>query len=186
MALAMEGHGLPRPRFGEAGSEFRVTLMGPIALIPQITREQRYQRPVRSLREAHAQALGEHLQVLLAAYQDVLLAREAEGGLAEAGPGDEPAHIRRPGQARLGGLDPGQEALQVSSTGGLVLPLDLNHPGGIAGRYGVQFDLAIGGLMGNHLPEGGQLDFIGIYLLTPYALRAHVSLCRRGYAGPLT
>jgi ATP-dependent DNA helicase RecG len=29
MALAMEGHGLPRPRFEEVGSEFRVTLMGP-------------------------------------------------------------------------------------------------------------------------------------------------------------
>lgn len=29
MALAMEGHGLPRPHFGEVGSEFRVTLMGP-------------------------------------------------------------------------------------------------------------------------------------------------------------
>ena len=29
MALAMEGHGLPRPRFEELGSEFRVTLMGP-------------------------------------------------------------------------------------------------------------------------------------------------------------
>jgi len=28
MALAMEGHGLPRPQFEEAGSEFRVTLMG--------------------------------------------------------------------------------------------------------------------------------------------------------------
>ena len=29
MALAMEGHGLPRPRFEEVGSEFGVTLMGP-------------------------------------------------------------------------------------------------------------------------------------------------------------
>ena len=29
MALAMEGYGLPRPRFEEVGSEFRVTLMGP-------------------------------------------------------------------------------------------------------------------------------------------------------------
>lgn len=29
MALAMEGHGLPRPQFEEMGSEFRVTLMGP-------------------------------------------------------------------------------------------------------------------------------------------------------------
>jgi len=29
MALAMEGHGLPRPRFEEVGSEFRVALMGP-------------------------------------------------------------------------------------------------------------------------------------------------------------
>lgn len=29
MALAMEGHGLPRPQFEEVGSEFRVTLMGP-------------------------------------------------------------------------------------------------------------------------------------------------------------
>lgn len=29
MGLAMEGHGLPRPRFEEMGSEFRVTLMGP-------------------------------------------------------------------------------------------------------------------------------------------------------------
>lgn len=29
MALAMEGHGLPRPWFEEVGSEFRVTLMGP-------------------------------------------------------------------------------------------------------------------------------------------------------------
>lgn len=29
MTLAMEGHGLPRPRFEEVGSEFRVTLMGP-------------------------------------------------------------------------------------------------------------------------------------------------------------
>jgi len=28
MALAMEGHGLPRPRFEEVGSEFRVTLVG--------------------------------------------------------------------------------------------------------------------------------------------------------------
>ncbi len=29
MALAMEAHGLPRPRFEEVGSEFRVTLIGP-------------------------------------------------------------------------------------------------------------------------------------------------------------
>lgn len=29
MALAMEGHGLPRPHFEEVGSEFRVALMGP-------------------------------------------------------------------------------------------------------------------------------------------------------------
>lgn len=29
MALAMEGHGLPRPQFEEVGSEFRVILMGP-------------------------------------------------------------------------------------------------------------------------------------------------------------
>jgi len=29
MALAMEGHGLPRPRFEEMGSGFQVTLMGP-------------------------------------------------------------------------------------------------------------------------------------------------------------
>jgi len=29
MALAMEGHGLPRPWFEEVGSEFRVKLMGP-------------------------------------------------------------------------------------------------------------------------------------------------------------
>ena len=29
MTLAMETHGLPRPRFEEVGSEFRVTLMGP-------------------------------------------------------------------------------------------------------------------------------------------------------------
>jgi len=29
MALGMEGHGLPRPRFEGGGSEFRVTLMGP-------------------------------------------------------------------------------------------------------------------------------------------------------------
>ncbi len=29
MSLTMAGHGLSRPRFGEVGSEFRVTLMGP-------------------------------------------------------------------------------------------------------------------------------------------------------------
>jgi hypothetical protein len=39
--------------------------------------------------EADAKLLGQRLQVLFAAHQDVFLARETEGGLAEAGPGDE-------------------------------------------------------------------------------------------------
>jgi hypothetical protein len=60
------------------------------------------------------------------------------------------------GQGSLGAPNTGQEALQVGSTGGLVLPLDLDHPRSITHRHGVQLDLAVGGLVGSHLLECGQ------------------------------
>lgn len=72
MALAMEGHGLPRPQFEEAGSEFRVTLMGP----GERFMEEVAARPAwaEGLNERQVEAVlyvGEHGRITNREYQDL-------------------------------------------------------------------------------------------------------------------
>ncbi len=72
MALAMEGHGLPRPLFEEIGSEFRVTLMGP----GQRFMEEVAARPTwtEGLNERQIEAVlyvGEHGRITNREYQDL-------------------------------------------------------------------------------------------------------------------
>ncbi len=73
MTLAMEGHGLPRPRFEEVGSEFRVTLMGP----GKRFMEEEARRPAwaEGLNERQVEAVlyvGEHEQISRGEYAELL------------------------------------------------------------------------------------------------------------------
>jgi predicted HTH transcriptional regulator len=73
MGLAMEGHGLPRPRFEEVGSEFRVTLMGP----GERFMEEATARPawVEGLNERQVEAVlyvGEHERISRGEYAKLL------------------------------------------------------------------------------------------------------------------
>lgn len=73
MALAMEGHGLPRPRFEEVGSEFRVTLIGPgERFMDEVT-----VRPAwaKGLSERQVEAVlyaGKYGQITTAEYRDLV------------------------------------------------------------------------------------------------------------------
>jgi len=72
MALAMEGHGLPRPHFEEVGSEFRVALMGP----GERFMEEVAARPAwaEGLNERQVEAVlyvGEHGRISNREYQDL-------------------------------------------------------------------------------------------------------------------
>jgi predicted HTH transcriptional regulator len=73
MAADMEAHGLPRPRFEEVGSEFRVTLMGPGEQFMQNMKA----RPTwaESLNERQLEAVlyaGEHGRITTAEYGDLV------------------------------------------------------------------------------------------------------------------
>jgi len=73
MALAMEAHGLPRPRFEEVGSEFRVTLMGP----GERFMEETMVRPAwaKGLNERQVEAVlyvGEHERISRGEYAKLL------------------------------------------------------------------------------------------------------------------
>jgi len=72
MALAMEEHGLPRPRFEEVGSEFRVRLMGP----GERFMEEVGERPAwtQGLSERQVEAVlyvGEHGRITNREYRDL-------------------------------------------------------------------------------------------------------------------
>ena len=72
MALAMEAHGLPCPRFEEVGSEFRVTLMGP----GERFMEEAMVRPAwaEGLNERQVEAVlyvGEHGRITNREHQDL-------------------------------------------------------------------------------------------------------------------
>ncbi|MBC8264683.1 MAG: putative DNA binding domain-containing protein [Anaerolineales bacterium] len=72
MALAMEAHGLPRPRLEEVGSEFRVTLIGP----GERFMEEAISLPAwaEGLRERQVEAVlyvGEHGRITNREYQDL-------------------------------------------------------------------------------------------------------------------
>lgn len=72
MALAMEAHGLPRPRFEEVGSEFRVTLVGP----GERFMEEVATRPAwaEGLNERQVEAVlyvGEHARITNREYRDL-------------------------------------------------------------------------------------------------------------------
>lgn len=72
MAQAMAEHGLPRPRFEDVGSEFRVTLVGP----GERFMEEVGKRPAwaKGLNERQVEAMlyaGEHGRITNRAYQDL-------------------------------------------------------------------------------------------------------------------
>ncbi|MBU1662006.1 MAG: helix-turn-helix domain-containing protein [Chloroflexi bacterium] len=72
MALAMEAHGLPRPRFEYVGSEFRVTLIGP----GERFMEEMVGRPAwaKGLKERQLEAVlfvGEHGRITTAEYRNL-------------------------------------------------------------------------------------------------------------------
>ncbi len=73
MAADMEAHGLPRPRFEEVGSEFRVTLLGPgehfMAEVGELPpwAEGLHQRQVEAVLYA-----GEHGRITTAEYGDLV------------------------------------------------------------------------------------------------------------------
>jgi len=73
MALAMEGHGLPRPRFEEVGSEFRVTLMGPgERFMKEVTVQPAW---AKDLNERQIEAIlyvGEHGRITNREYRELL------------------------------------------------------------------------------------------------------------------
>jgi ATP-dependent DNA helicase RecG len=72
MALAMEGHGLPRPRFEEVGSEFRVALMGPgERFMEEVTIRPTW---AKSLSERQVEAVlyvGKYGRITTAEYRDL-------------------------------------------------------------------------------------------------------------------
>jgi ATP-dependent DNA helicase RecG len=72
MALAMEGYGLPRPRFEEVGSEFRVTLMGPgRRFMEEVTARPAWAKGLKERQVEAVLYVGEHGRITNREYRDL-------------------------------------------------------------------------------------------------------------------
>lgn len=72
MALAMEGYGLPRPRFEEVGSEFRVTLMGPgRRFMEEVTARPAWAKGLNERQVEAVLYVGEHGRITNREYRDL-------------------------------------------------------------------------------------------------------------------
>ena len=72
MALAMEGHGLFRPRFEEVGSEFRVTLIGPgKRFMEEVTARPAWAEGLNERQVEAVLYVGEHGRITNREYRDL-------------------------------------------------------------------------------------------------------------------